>query len=159
VGGTGFSLSLLLGIACLPSIAGAAESCPWLNAATAGGVLGGSVTGVTVKRAPAGDDASCDFVRHAGSLAFELRIEVETMRSPARDFSSYLARCHSTAVPLKAIGNEALACSDEGAEQIVGRVRNRAFVIRLGTSERSTQPAALREKAHKIAEQVAGILF
>jgi hypothetical protein len=158
MGGTGFSLSLLLGIAYLPAIGAAAEGCPWLNAATAGGVLGGPVT-VTVKRAPAGDDASCDFVRHAGSLMFELRIEVETMRSPAKDFSSYAARCHSNAVPLKAIGNEALACSDEGAEQIVGRVRNRAFVVRLGTNDRSTQPAALREKARQIAEQVAGILF
>jgi hypothetical protein len=154
---TGFSLSLVL--LALPSIGAAAESCPWLNAATAGGVLGGTVTGVTVKRAPAGDDASCDFVRHAGSLTLELRIEVETMRSPAKHFSSYAARCHSTAVPLKAIGNEALACSDEGAEQIVGRVRNRAFVVRLRTSDRSTQPAALRDKAREIAEQVAGILF
>ena len=28
------------------------------------------------------------------------------MLSPAKDFASYAARCHSAAVPLKAIGNE-----------------------------------------------------
>jgi len=158
MGGTGFSLLLVLLLA-LPSFAGAPASCPWLNAATAGGFLGGAVTSVTVKLATAGDDASCDFVRHEGSLALELRIEVETMRSPAKDFASYAARCHSAAVPLKAIGNEALACGDEGAEQVVGRVRDRAFLVRLSTSDRSTQPSTLRDKARKVAEQVAGILF
>jgi hypothetical protein len=149
LGGTGFSLSCV-----------AAESCPWLNAATAGGFLGGAVTGVTINRAKAGDDATCNFVRHEGSLVLELRIEIETMRSPAKDFASYAARCHSAAVPLKAIGNEALACSDgQLAEQVVGRVRDRAFLVRIITNDRSSQPSVLREKARKVAEQVAGILF
>jgi hypothetical protein len=62
-------------------------------------------------------------------------------------------------VPLKAIGNEALACSDDHAELVVGRVRDRAFLVRLGTNDHSTQPSALREKARRVAEQVAGILF
>ena len=155
---------LLLAVGYLPSVAGAAESCPWLNAATAGGFLGGPVTGVTVKRATAGDDASCEFVRHEASVALNLRIEVETMRSPAKDFASYAARCHSAATPLKAIGSEAAhACSDERsgqlAEQVVGRVRDRAFLVRISTSERAAQPDALRDKARKVAEQVAGILF
>jgi hypothetical protein len=141
----------------LPSIAGAAEICPWLNAATAGGVLGGTVA-VTVTRAKTGDDATCTFVRHDGSLALDLRIEVETMRSPSKDFPSYAARCHSSAVPLKAIGNEAFACSDDGAEQVVGRVRDRAFLVRIRTTDHSPPPA-LREKARKVAEQLAGILF
>jgi len=159
MGGTGFSLLLMLLLA-LPAIGGAAETCPWLNAATAGGVLGGAVTGLTVKRATAGDDASCDFVRREGSLALELRIEVETMRSPAKDFASYAARCHSPTAPLKAIGNEALACSDgQLAEQVVGRVRDRAFIVRISTTDRSAQPTDLRDEARKVAEQVAGILF
>ena len=86
MGGTGFSLLLVLLLA-LPCFAGAAEICPWLNAATAGGVLGGPVA-MTVTRAKTGDDATCDFVRHDGSLLLELRIEVETMPSPAKDFAS-----------------------------------------------------------------------
>jgi hypothetical protein len=146
-----------------PAMAGAAERCPWLNAATAGGVLGGAVTEVTVERAKSGDDASCGFVRHDGAAVSELRIETETMRDPARDFAAYAAaRCHSTAMPLKAIGNQAVACSGEGgdgriAELVVGRVRDRAFLVRIGAIAAS--PDVLREKARKVAEQVAGILF
>ena len=157
LGGAGFSLSLLLLLG-LPSIGTATEACPWLNAATAGGFLGGPITDATVKRAKTGDDATCDFIRHEGPLTLDLRIEVETMPSPAKDFVSHAARCHS-AVPLKAIGNEALACSDDGSEQVVGRVRDRAFLVRLSTSDRSAQRSALRDKVRKIAEQVAGILF
>ena len=151
---------LLIAIACLPLIGRAAETCPWLNAATAGGVLGGPITRATTRRAAAGDDASCEFIRQDGSLLFELRIEVETTPSAAKDFSAYAARCHSAAVPLKAIGNQALACSDgQLAEQVVGRVRDRVFLIRIGTNDRSAQTSALRDKARKVAEQVAGILF
>jgi hypothetical protein len=159
--GTGFSRSFVLLLA-LSSLAGAAEVCPWLNAATAGGVLGGTVA-ATVTPAKTGDDTSCVFNRHDGSLALELRIEVETMLSPAKDFPTYTARCHSASAPLKAIGNEAIACSKDGsdghAEQVVGRVRDRAFVVRISTSDPKTQPGALREQARKVAEQVAGILF
>lgn len=157
MGRTGFSRSLVLVLA-LPAIGPAAEICPWLNAATADGVLGGPVA-VTVSRAKIGDDASCRFIRHDGSLLSELGIEVETMPSPAKDFPSYAARCHSAGVPLKAIGNEAQACSDEAAEQVIGRVRDRVFLIRITTGDRSAQPAILRDKARKVAEQVAGILF
>lgn len=161
--GTGIGLSFVLLLA-LPSFAAAAEICPWINSATAGGILGGAATIVTVKRAKTGDDATCNFTRRDGSLTLDLRIEVETMRSPGTDFATYLARCHSAAVPLKAIGNAAIACSSEGsdgqlAEQVVGRVRDHAFLVRIGTSDRSTRPSELRDKVRKIAEQVAGILF
>jgi hypothetical protein len=139
----------------LSPIAGAAETCPWLNAATAGGFLGGHVTNFAVSRAQAHDDARCEFISHEGSLV----IEVETMPSPATDFPSYLARCHSPAELLKAIGNKAVACGDGSAEQVVGRVRNRAFIVRISTSDRSAKASELRDKARKIAEQVAGILF
>jgi hypothetical protein len=151
-------LSRLFVLLFLPSIAAAAENCPWLNAATAGGVLDGPVA-MTVTRAKTGDDAACAFIRRDGSRVFELRIEVETMLSPAKDFASYAARCHAAAVPLKAVGNEAMACSDDNAERVVGRVRDRAFVVRISTNDRSAQSGALREKARKVAEQVAGILF
>ncbi|MGO4882713.1 MAG: hypothetical protein ACLP59_18125 [Bryobacteraceae bacterium] len=91
-----------------------------------------------------------------------LRIETETLHSPA-EFKAYATRCHSATTPLKAIGNEALACSDnsgaEVAEQIVSRVRNQAFLVRMSSNDGSADPAALRDKARKIAEQVAGILF
>ncbi|HUE02748.1 MAG TPA: hypothetical protein VMR62_24495 [Bryobacteraceae bacterium] len=111
-----------------------------------------------------GDDATCSFVRGDRTQVAELRIEVETLVPPASAFASYLARCHSAAVPLKGIGNQAVACTDDGgagqlAEQVIGRVRKRAFVVRITTNDRAAQPDALRDIARKTAEQVAGILF
>jgi hypothetical protein len=148
---------------CLAGIGTAAESCPWLNTATAGGALGGAVSSVTVKRAKTGNDGSCDFVRRQGSLVMELRIETETLPSPATGFASYSVRCGSDALTLKGIGNEALACSSGGNDalsvRVVSRVRERAFLVQIKTNDRSAQRSDLGEKAHKIAELVAGFLF
>ena len=105
-------------------------SCPWLNQATAAGVLGGPVT-----------QAGCSFTR--GSL--ELRIEA------GRDFEWYAAGCRAEVVHLKAIGTEALACRGEAGEQVVARVRDRAFLVRITTND--------REKVRKVAEMVAGSMF
>ena len=138
-------LAPILAIAfCLPALG--EDRCSWLNAATAGGVLGGEVQ-VTVT------SGSCEFVRHETSL----RIEVGATGAPH-------AQCGSGAEPLKAIGNEAQACAYAGkpgwvAEQVVGRVRDQAFLVRISTKDQSAAPKILREKARKVAEQVAGILF
>jgi hypothetical protein len=177
----------------VPALCQAEDSCLWLNAATAGGVLGGAVT-ATVSRAnangsvagtsnakssagptsanPAGtaysskgpDDSECVFVRQAGINTGELRIDVRTMSEPGKEFAAYAARCGVHPTPLKAIGNEAAACTLNGtagqlAEQVVGRVRDRAFIIRLGINDSSITQNLLREKARKVAEQVAGNLF
>jgi hypothetical protein len=42
---------------------------------------------------------------------------------------------------------------------VVGRVRNRAFIVLLSTSDSSMTQSSLREKARRVAEQVAGNLF
>lgn len=123
----------------------AQQSCPWLNAATAAGVLGGHV-----KFQPSGD--SCTFTRNAS----QLRIEVQTVALPHK------LDCGPNPTPLKAIGNEALACSlpaNNGrlAEEVSGRVRDRIFFVRLTSNDLSRD--ALREKTRLAAEQVAGILF
>lgn len=155
---------LMLATWCLPAFGATVPSCPWLNAATAGGFLGGTVTTATARPAKSGDDVNCDFIRLAGSVTLEIRIETHTMPSPSKDFAAFAAHCRDAAVPLRAIGNEALACSDKAgdggvAEQVVGRVRERAFRVRISSSDHTAQPDILREKARKIAEQVAGILF
>jgi hypothetical protein len=177
----------------LPVLCPAVESCPWLNAATAGGVLGGVVT-ATVSRpntnisnaqtpnakSSAGptsanptkagyagngvDDADCSFVRQPGSVPSELVIDVRTMSEPAKEFAAYAARCGAHATSLKAIGNEATACDlndrvGKSSEQVVGRVRDRAFIVRITTGDSSMTQILLREKARKVAEQVAGNLF
>jgi hypothetical protein len=128
----------------LPALA--EDRCAWLNAATAAGVLGGEVK-MTVT------EGSCEFVHRENSL----RIEVRATNAPH-------AQCVSPGEPLKAIGNEAQACTYHGepgwvAEQVVGRVRDRAFLVRIGTQDQSAAPKVLREKARKVAEHVAGILF
>jgi hypothetical protein len=130
-------IALLLFIAA----AGRAEnSCPFLNAATADGVLGGEVASHV-----SGD--TCIFTRNSS----ELRIEVQTVRLP------YKPNCSPSPTPLNAIGNEAVACEKPGSDQVAGRVRDRAFYVRLTSNDLSR--TALREKARSVAEQVAGILF
>jgi hypothetical protein len=130
-----------------------APRCPWLNAATAAGVLGGSVTSVTVT------DDSCNFTRQDGSRVSELRIETQVLHSPAADFRSYASRCPAPTTPLKAIGNEALLCSSGDFAQVIGRVRERGFIVSISTKGTTPDPDTLRDKARQVAEQVAGILF
>jgi hypothetical protein len=138
-------LALILGLAfCLPALA--EDRCTWLNAATAAGVLGGQVQMTLTP-------GTCEFVRQDTAL----RIEVAAV-------GARLAQCPSGAEQLKAIGNEAQACAYQGkagwlAEQVAGRVRDQAFLVRISTKDQSMSPKLLREKARKVAEQVAGILF
>ena len=115
-----------------------AESvCPWLNKATAGGVLGGPVSAV-VKQ------TSCEFMRPSGAV---LRIEVQKKPAAPR------VKCETGGMALKAIGNEAVACLSGGAEVVIGRVRDQRFAVSIrGVKE-------VREKVTKVAEQVAGNLF
>jgi hypothetical protein len=162
--------SLLFGLAA----AEAKETCPWLNEATAAGFLDGSVTStVTFAIKDKTDanysdteknDATCEFVRHQGSLVMSLRIEVETITGPSDSFESYLARCGPHAAPLTAIGNEAVACGFDGkknqvSEQVVSRVRGRAFTVRITSNSNSLDRGALRDKTRSVAEQIAGFLF
>ena len=144
----------------------AQNQCPWLNEATAAGVLGGEVQVNTTSLTPQGD-TTCDFKRTQQASVFELRIAVRTMALPSKDFAASLAQCAGTPVPLKAIGNEAFQCvqrnnSSNGGEQIIGRVRDRAFVIYIkrGSARQSTLPQnGLSEEGRNVAEQVAGALF
>jgi len=157
------AMLLLLLSLCGP-LARANENCPWLNAATAAGVLQGSVTATVRHTNQTNDDTICEFLRREGHLVSGLRIEVETMKDLGRDFASYAAQCKADATPIRAIGNEALGCSLVGkkkqvSEQIVSRVRDRAFIVRVSSNAHSRAQSVLREEALKIAEQVAGILF
>jgi hypothetical protein len=143
-------LRFIFAIALCVSALAAEDRCPWLNAATAGGVLGGTVHAVVTP-------ASCEFVRQSGGHDIALRIEVGPVSAPH-------TQCGAKAEPLKAIGNEALACTYEGkeswmGEQVTGRVRDQAFLVRVSTNDKSAASKTLREKARNVAEQVAGFLF
>ena len=176
----------------LPALCQGQETCLWMNAATAEGLLGAAVT-ATVSRPnantsnphtanakssagptsadPSGpayltsrmDDSDCAFVTHSGPVAAELRIHVRTMDDPPKDFASYLAHCGANATPLKAIGTAAFACTPgvkgrQIEQQIVGNVRDRVFVVRLSTKDRSSGNM-LEEHLRQAADIVAGNLF
>lgn len=139
------SLKLPALLVLAPLLCCAAESCPWINSGTVGGILGGPVDS---KLTP----TTCEFTRSSGSVLYTLRVEVETMALPSHDYAKYLAECKSKPEPLKAIGNEAVTCSSEASELAIGRVRDRVFVIRVNGIDRA-------DKAHTAAEHVAGNLF
>jgi hypothetical protein len=152
----------------------AKESCPWMNEATAVGFIGGDVTttvtfAIKDKTDPNfsnadKNDATCEFVRRQGSTVTTLRIEVETMTGPPSSFATYASRCRPRNVPVRAIGNEAVACDVEGkknsiSEQVVSRVRARVFTVRITAGAGSVDQDLLRQEARNVAEQVAGFLF
>ena len=80
-----YRLQRFLYIAALswPLSCGAAEICPWLNAATAAGIIDGAVD-VTVTHTNANaDDATCKFTMQPQFPVRELRIEVLTLNTSA----------------------------------------------------------------------------
>jgi hypothetical protein len=169
------SHTLLLGLVLLlPSVCHGQPKCAWLNEATARGVLGGPVT-MTVNVNERGDGV-CEFSRRQGEVLHQLRVSVDTMTDIPKQFPSYLAQCAPTSTPLRAIGNEAVMCSlhrtsegnteagkgDPYIERVVGRVRERAFVVSVSSSaqdDASMTQEMRRAKTNLAAELVAGILF
>ena len=155
----------LLSLAFMPAVCHAQAKCPWINEATARGVVGGAVT-VNVKVNDQGAGV-CEFSRQQGAAVHQLRIAVDIMTDIPKQFPSYLAQCPPKSAPLRAIGNEAVMCSIQGkedkyAESVVGRVRNQAFAVSVSSSvqdDPSMTQEMRREKANLMAEQVAGILF
>ena len=167
---TGLRVLLLAVAACFVSahtICFAEPQCPWMNSATAGGFLGGEVQ-TTVTGVNEDGDATCEFMRDASTT---LRIAVHTMTHVAQDYPTYLAQCSASTIALKGIGNQAIQCmrndgTPKGEELIVGRVRNRAFVITIKaqfislprTSSTKTRNP-ISDDSENIAEQVAGSMF
>jgi hypothetical protein len=157
-----FVLGLIL---LAPRVCVGQTKCPWIQEATARGILGGPVT-ATVTAKDSGDGA-CEFARQEGGVQRHLSVLVITMTDIPKQYSTYVAQCESKSTPLKAIGNEAIECSIQThtnlyAAKVVGRVRERAFVITVASSledDPSMNQEMRREKVHLAAEQVAGILF
>ena len=157
---------LLLGLVWLiPTVSHAQAKCPWLTEATARGILGGAVT-ARVDLKDSGNGV-CEFSREQGSVVLELRISVNVMTDISKQFPTYLAQCPPKSTSVPAIGNEAIMCSvqerdNRYAEKVVSRVRDQAFVVSVNSTapEGPSMTQEMRhEKAHLVAEQVAGILF
>ncbi len=142
----------------------ASGSCPWLNSATAGGVLGGTVSGAVTHRATNKADVNCEFARQEGAATYVMNIDVVTMNNVEVDFAAFVAQCGKHSSPLRGIGNVAVACSYKNhhwkrSEQVISRVRERALLVRVSTTDKAATAAVLREEARSTAEQVAGNLF
>lgn len=137
----------------------ASTSCPVLNTATARGAIGEEQ--LKLIRSETSGGYTCQFT----GIQTDLTIKISTLASPT-DFSHFAeAQCRGgrELAPLKAIGNEAITCSmgDKGrlVGKVIGRVRNKAFVIRLTSTDQMTSAKSLQSKAAAVAEQVAGNLF
>lgn len=158
-----------LGIVLLggPAAMLAANNCPWMNEATASGLLGGDAVGA-YSPGSTNQPAVCAFTQSAADVTRILKISIEVAQDdPHTHLMKAEAACRSTTSPLKAIGNEAVTCavSEErgirGARSI-GRVRDQIFEIVI-TTTRTEDPiltaAALRIRINTAAEQVSGNLF
>lgn len=121
------------------------QICPWLNDATASGILESAAAATQVKNA-------CEFKAKTG----ELRIEVSAMPDAERRFVALKKKCKSNR-PLQAIGNEAFECSRGNAELVIGRVRNQVFTITL--TMKGYKKEVLLEKVRLIAQEVSGAMF
>jgi hypothetical protein len=133
-------------------LAAGAVSCPVLTTATARGAIGEVQLKVTHSEKDSG--YTCDFT----GAEIELTIEVSTLPSPGQfaRFTDTACQGGRDIVQLKAIGNEAVACSLGAAEKVVSRVRNQVFSIRLNSTG-AAKPS--RSTARDLAETVAGNLF
>jgi hypothetical protein len=138
--------------------------CPWLNEATAAGMVNGPVV---LEMNSTGDGGNaCIFRSQTGSVVYSLEISVREMKDESKGISAYQSRCTSPVTSLRAIGNEAVLCSaDAGSshgEQIISRVRNNIFIVDISDSM-AKNPSMTRdmhvEKIKVVAKQVAGNLF
>ena len=150
----------------LPALCHAENNCPWLNEATAGGLLGGDA----VSRKTGGTDGQptvCTFTQQDAGVTRTLRVTVEITTEPHGRMSAVAQVCGADASPIKAIGNEALVCAADdrkGAlgERVVGRVRDQVFTITINSTLKADpilNREALKAKIYTAAEQVAGNLF
>jgi hypothetical protein len=156
-------LLVLLGLA---ANCHAKNNCPWINEATAGGIVGGDAVGEFTE-ASAGQPAVCTFTQTGSNFTRTLRITVEVTPDTHARLMSAGQACGKNAAPIQAIGNEASMCALDTrntglSELVVGRVRDQLFTITLSTTLKDDlilTRMSLKEKIYTASEQVAGNLF
>ena len=144
----------------------AKNNCPWINEATASGLLGGEAVNEFTE-ASAGQPAVCTITQSGAGFTRTLRITVEVTPGTHARMQTAAQACGKNASPLQAIGNEASICpldirNAALSELVVGRVRDQLFTITLSTTLKDDPiltRMALKEKAYTASEQVAGNLF
>lgn len=150
----------------LPAAVRAANNCPWLTEATAGGLLGGTAVGTFTAGQP-GQPSTCSFVDKESGGTRELTITVEINPDAHTQLAAMMHDCGASGSLLQAIGNEAAVCAMDSrrkslAERVVGRVRDQIFTIAIMTSLKDDpvlDHSMLMTKIYTASEQVAGNLF
>jgi hypothetical protein len=155
--------AFLLLIALSSHICHAGTLCPWINKATAFGILGTSEDSPRVNADVSA--TACVFRYRTENELRELRVTVEQANDPAQLYGAHASSCGPGSTPLRGIGNEAMACvtnkNGRVGGEVIGRVRDNVFTILLSTtaSEPSTSRDLLMQKLGLVAEQVSGNLF
>jgi hypothetical protein len=147
---------ILAGLLLFPAISKAEITCPWLNEATASGILDYPASLKVQNTIDNG--INCAFFSRKQSSIDNLQITVYEGKDSSMSLIHYQEHCSSSVRPLKAIGNEAELCSfgGSGGERVVGRVRDRIFIISLRVD---VNRDLLQKKIENVAEQTAGALF
>ena len=154
--------AMAAGLMLSAGMAHAQARCPWLNVATASGVLNGPAS--LEMRQPAPNETHCLFRRNDSELTLE--IVVKSQQDVSQGITAEQAACTSPVTRVQAIGNEALLCADDHkptrGSEVIGRVRDSVFRVVIVTRARNDPALArdvLEQKARDTAEQVAGSLF
>jgi hypothetical protein len=160
---------MLLGISLigLPTVCRAANNCPWINEATASGILGADSVGAFTDPGTAASQAVCEFTQQGDGFRRTLRITVELAPKPHDRLVAVEQVCGPDASPLRAIGNEAQVCAANDrksgmGQRVLGRVRDQVFTITISTTLKDDPiltNEALKGRIVTAAEQVSGNLF
>jgi len=150
----------------MPALCHAKNNCPWINEATASGLLGQDAVGEFTD-ASAALPAVCTFTGKDPVAPRTLRITVLVTPKFDAGYRTALQACGADAAPIQAIGNQAVVCNADDrkgplGERVVGRVRDQVFTITMNTTLKAdplfTRPA-LKTRIYTAAEQVSGNLF
>jgi len=140
------------------------SSCPWINAATAEGVLDSKVDSSVQETR--GKDMNCTFKSVETSGTRSLVVEVRDIDDREKGYAEAESKCTSAPTPVRGLGNEAFECvadhPDSHAMMIIGRVREKLFVVSVimtGRRDRGLTAASLEDKVTIAAGQVVGNLF
>lgn len=150
-----------LGALLFSALCKAQDVCPWINTAT---VIDGPDPAVSDVQSIVTDGGkTCMFHYRKSGLLYNMQIAVHPLVGNAKDEAANAAKCKAAKTSLAGIGNEAALCSTGAhGERVVGRVRDRVFVVDVSvkTGHGSNETAkALGDMATLMAEQVAGNLF
>ncbi|MBV8807773.1 MAG: hypothetical protein JO033_03790 [Acidobacteriaceae bacterium] len=157
------SLLIAVFLASSTALFAAEQVCPWINTATASGILGGDASAAIAHGKTNPDDGVCTFTKSGKELTELLRVDVTTSTDPVPELARYRSQCSGPATDVKGIGNEAFVCKMQAqgllVAQLATRVRNRVITVRATTNNQSAQPEMLIDRAQKAAAQVTGNIF